>query len=90
MFSPESLKQLVKDILRRLVAVNQYEPLFSKVKSQVYLFRPKNVTVPFEAEDYCLSELAQLPIIIRYFEGNHLTMLQDPKLGEAIHEYLLQ
>lgn len=54
----------------------------------MYLFKPKISAVPVEEEDYCLSELAELPIVIRYFEGNHLSMLDDPQLGEAINQYL--
>lgn len=78
----------VTDIQRRLLAVKQYNPSYAKIKSQVYLFKPKVTFIPEEEEDYCLSELTELPVEVRYFEGDHFTMLQNLELGHAINECL--
>lgn len=89
LFSSGYLRQFIKDVQKRVLAVYQYKPSFGRIKSQVCLFKPKGSVTSTEAEDYGLSEITESLVQIRYLEGDHLTMLQDPKLGGAINKYFL-
>lgn len=86
--SPDYFKRAVTDIQRRISSVKHYYPSFEKIESAVYLFKPKVTFIQIDEEDYCLSELTEFPIEVKYFEGDHFTMLQDPELGRAINERL--
>jgi fatty acid synthase, animal type len=56
------------------------------LQSAITLIRPTEVSVIDIDEDYGLSKYTEHPINLKFIEGNHLTMLENPKLGQIINE----
>lgn len=87
--------QMVRDrlygIYMRTVATMDYKPSYgnTKIKSIVKLFRPKEfITMANIENDYGLSEFVERDVEVCFFNGNHMTVLQDPYLSEAIDELI--
>ena len=58
----------------------------NKLKAQVTLIRPTEVSIADIEEDYALSKHTISPVHLKFIEGNHITMLDNPKLPQIINE----
>lgn len=88
-YSDSALKKIILDIQKRVSIVNRYEPNVGKVRSEVVLYKPTEISVKGEKEDYGLSDFVQGAVSVRYFEGNHFTILKNSDLRTSLNEFLL-
>ncbi|XP_018336345.1 fatty acid synthase-like [Agrilus planipennis] len=87
--SEEYLRAVGQGVCRRLQAVVTYKPKFySKIKSTVILFRPTRSSVSNIANDYGLNDLCEKEVEIRFFEGNHLTILENQEVANTINDLI--
>ncbi|XP_044764578.1 fatty acid synthase-like [Coccinella septempunctata] len=86
--SPQYQKKVAVGFHTRLKELRTYEPDYPKIMSAVRLFKPSTLSVQNFAEDYNLSRLCANLVEVRLFEGNHITILDNPSVAEAINEIL--
>lgn len=68
-------------------ALLSYRPTYSKITSKLVLCKPTERSVAADDEDYGLCEFAE-DVKIRYFTGNHFSMLKNVDLCKFIAEEL--
>lgn len=84
-----SYQRLVANsIYKRTKALMNYTPSYRKLKSHVKLLKPTNASVIGLPEDYGLSDYFDKSIEVQTFEGNHVTILENEKVAEAINDSL--
>lgn len=71
----------------RLRAAKNYDPQY-KIKSDVWLFKAGTVSLIHGDEDLGLSNLCQNVIEVKTFNGNHITVLENPELAQHINELI--
>ncbi|KAK9884293.1 hypothetical protein WA026_005245 [Henosepilachna vigintioctopunctata] len=86
--SPQYQKKAAIAFYTRIKELRTYAPDYTKIQSAVRLFKPSTLSVTNFADDYKLSELCANLVEIRIFEGNHLTILENVEVGEAINGVL--
>lgn len=88
-FSPAYLHKVCTAMANRLRAVNALnaDTDVPRLKSQIKLVRPQQASFTDIADDYELSKYASHSVDVQYIEGNHLTMLDNPKLADIINEF---
>ncbi|KAL3270572.1 hypothetical protein HHI36_021109 [Cryptolaemus montrouzieri] len=86
--SPSYQKKVAIGFYTRLKELRTYEPDYPKIQSEVRLFKPSILSVQNFAEDYNLPRLCTNFAEIRSFEGNHITILENQLVSEAINEIL--
>ncbi|XP_045465555.1 fatty acid synthase-like [Harmonia axyridis] len=86
--SPQYQKKVAVGFYTRLKELRTYEPDYPKIISTVRLFKPSTLSVQNFAEDYNLSRLCSNTVEVTLFEGNHITILDNPSVAEAINETL--
>lgn len=65
----------------------EYKPSYGKIKSTVKLFRPTEfIRIAQTEKDYGLSELVEAPVQVDFFDGNHISVLKNLSLSEAIND----
>lgn len=86
----DDIKNALVLLYKRTAAVLDYSPNFNKIKSTVKLYRPTEQVVPSNIEhDYGLQKLVENTIEVQFIEGNHISMLQNSNLCNAINGLLL-
>ncbi|KAJ8976879.1 hypothetical protein NQ317_001203 [Molorchus minor] len=78
-------KKVASSIYRRLNALKLYSPSYSKLKSDIKLYKPKIGSIRGLPEDYGLSEFCEKPLEVMTFEGNHVTILENEMVAEALN-----
>lgn len=91
-YSEAYIKNIMLAMLNRLKAlfvVNTDEKVNNdeKINSPILLVRPTNASVTNIAEDYELSNYANGEIIVKYINGNHITILDNDELVGTINEF---
>ncbi|XP_053693616.1 fatty acid synthase [Sabethes cyaneus] len=86
-YSENYLRMMTKALFNRikitlLTDISKIEPL----ESPITLVRPTEVSVVDIEEDYGLSEYTKGNVSLKFLEGNHITMLENPKLTQIITE----
>lgn len=84
--NPEYIKDVIDGVYRRSALVVDYVPSFKVINSAIVVCKPSEVSVTMEEEDYGVSEFARGPVQVKQLEGNHVTMLGNPELKQAIEE----
>lgn len=69
---------------RKLKALCIYKPGFGAINTPVVLFRPQQVALEDIAEDYNLSKFTRNQVEVRFFKGDHFTILRNPELSQNI------
>ncbi|XP_060533831.1 fatty acid synthase-like [Cylas formicarius] len=82
--SPEHQKASTISLYKRIKALVMYEPDF-KLKSRVTLLKPTHSSIEMDSEDYGLSKVCEHPVELKMFEGNHVTILENPEVWQAIN-----
>lgn len=57
-------------------------------QTPITLVRPTEFSILEIEDDYGLSAYSSENIDIKYIEGNHITILENPKLHDLLNEYL--
>jgi fatty acid synthase, animal type len=86
-YSEQYVLQMTTAIFNRIkIALSTDLENVEPIKSSITLVRPTEVSVIDIEEDYGLSRYTEQPINLKFIEGNHVTMLDNPKLGQIINE----
>ncbi|XP_044764314.1 fatty acid synthase-like [Coccinella septempunctata] len=84
--SPQYLRKVFTAFKTRLSELRTYSATYPKIQSPVRLFKAATATVLDFAEDYQLSKLCADIKDVKVFEGNHLTIAENPELADIINE----
>lgn len=92
-YSIEYLKKIITAILNRLKVVVSLNVegdeintvMDKKLKSEITLIRPTQVSFADIAEDYDLHKYTEKDVTIKYVDGNHLTVLENNELANLIN-----
>lgn len=79
---------IVSEIYKRYKNLDTYQPTYKNFKSDIKVFRPVSFIVGNMEDKYGLSQFFQKPVEIRYFEGNHETILENEKLADALNAFI--
>lgn len=86
-YSEPYLRNMMEALYNRLKIVFSFDTKnVTKIKSSITLVRPTEVAVVDIDEDYELSKYTEGSITLKFLEGNHTTMLDNPKLSLIINE----
>lgn len=86
-YSDEYLRKMVISLFNRLRLIFDFDiNAVKKVKSSITLVRPTEVAVVDIDEDYELSKLTEGTVQLRFIEGNHASMLDNPQLAQIIND----
>lgn len=81
------VRKRIYGIYMRTYTIMQYKPSYGKIKSTVKLFRPtKFIRIAKTEQDYGLSYVVEEPVEVRFFEGDHMSVLQNLTLSKAIND----
>lgn len=91
-YSTPYLHKIIAAMSNRLKAVSKLsdtgtDDTVVKLQSPITLIRPTQASFTDIADDYELSNLATRPIDVRYVQGNHLSMLDNPEVAKIIDEF---
>ncbi|KAB0791242.1 hypothetical protein PPYR_03042 [Photinus pyralis] len=67
-----------------------YDPKFEKIKSAVTFINPTQSALRETVQGYDLEDLCENPISVQTFQGNHLTILRNIKMAEAINQLITE
>ncbi|KAH1010150.1 fatty acid synthase [Dendroctonus ponderosae] len=90
----QSTKIDQNDKYQRAMAICLYKRIKAIVKSgsdinlesRVILFKPTLVSIKLPEEDYGLSKYCNKPVEVRVFDGNHVSILDNVEVANAINE----
>lgn len=86
-YSEDYLRKMVSSLYSRLRLVFDFDiNAVPKVKSSITLVRPTEVAVVDIDEDYELSKYTEGTVQLKFIEGNHGTMLDNPQLADIIND----
>lgn len=86
-YSAEYLRKMVYTMYSRLRLVFDFDiNAVSKVKSSITLVRPTEVAVVDIEEDYDLSKCTEGTVQLKFIDGNHASMLDNPQLAQIIND----
>lgn len=86
-YSENYLHNLVSSLFNRLKMVFDFDAdNMKKIKSSITLIRPTEVAVVDIDEDYELSKYTEGSVDLKFVEGNHATMLDNPRLAQIIND----
>ena len=87
LYSQKYLRNIIKALYNRLKVVLQYDlDTIVQIKSPITLIRPTEVSIVDIEEDYSINKYTTGPVSLKFIEGNHMTMLDNPKLIQIINE----
>lgn len=86
-YSTNYLRTMANCLFQRIKMVIDYQDdTHQIIKSPVTLVRPTEISIVDVDDDYGLHKLTCGTMNVKYIEGNHLTMLENPKLIQIINE----
>lgn len=85
--SESYLRDMIDSLFNRLKMVFDFDAdNMRKIKSSITLIRPTEVAVVDIEEDYELSKYTEGSVDLKFVEGNHATMLDNPRLSQIIND----
>lgn len=75
-------------LYKRINAVAKYEYIHSKLVTPTTLYKPSISTYTEAEEDLGWSAMCENPVIVKCFDGNHVTILNNELLAEEINSEL--
>ena len=86
-YSTDYLRKMANCLYQRIKMVIDYKSDSNYIlRSPITLVRPTEISIVDVEEDYGLHKLTNGTTNVKYVEGNHLTMLENPKLIQIINE----
>lgn len=81
----------VRSAIMRSYALKLFQTPRKSVRAECMFCKAANSHIPANAlpEDYGLSDFLQKPLKVVSFDGNHVTVLENPELAKCINEFLL-
>jgi fatty acid synthase, animal type len=87
LYTVEYLRTMAYCLFKRIKMVIEYESdKTQSIRSPITLIRPTEISIVDVEEDYGLQKLTRGEVLVKYVTGNHLTMLENPKVVQIIHE----
>lgn len=87
LYSNDYLRTMANCLFQRIKMVIDYKNEANQtLKSPITLVRPTEISIVDVEEDYGIHKLTNGTTSVKYVEGNHLTMLENPKLIQIINE----
>lgn len=86
--SKEYQAKLSISFYKRIKSVLIYEYKHMKIDCNTFLYKPTVATLADANEDFNLSDICNEPITIKYFDGDHVTILENDKLAADINRVL--
>lgn len=87
LYSTDYLRTMSNCLFQRIKMVIDYKVDPSRVlKSPVTLVRPTEISIVDVDADYGVHKLTSGTTSVKFVEGNHLTMLENPKLIQIIND----
>lgn len=86
-YSENYLRNLVSSLFSRLKMVFEFNAdNITKIKSSITLIRPTEVAVVDIEENYELNKWTEGNVDLKFIDGNHATVLDNPRLAEIIND----
>lgn len=87
LYTTEYLRKMANCLFQRIKMVIDFKRDPSQVlKSPITLVRPTEISIVDVEEDYGVHKLTIGNTNVKYVEGNHLTMLENPKLVQILND----
>uniref|UniRef100_A0A1A9UN38 oleoyl-[acyl-carrier-protein] hydrolase n=1 Tax=Glossina austeni TaxID=7395 RepID=A0A1A9UN38_GLOAU len=87
-YSSDYSKAMIHAMFRRISSVITHDPKsFEQINTPITLVRPTDVALRDIDENYCLQEITKGTVIVKFIEGNHTTMLDNPALTQLINDF---
>lgn len=86
-YTEEYLRKMTHALFYRIKMALEYDlDTVHKIQSNITLIRPNEVSVVDIDEEYGLSKYTNGVVNLKFIEGNHITMLENPKLSQIIND----
>jgi fatty acid synthase len=86
-YSIDYLRKMAYALFQRIKLTLEFDlDNVTPIKSVVTLVRPNEVSVVDIDEEYGLTRYSKQSIVLKFINGNHITMLENPKLPQIINE----
>lgn len=76
---------LAISLYKRLLAIKSYKPSFSKIRSLVHLYKAKTAIIQDLEDDHGLSNWCHQKVNVKYFDGDHVSILDNEELAFEIN-----
>jgi fatty acid synthase len=87
LYSTGYLRDMAFCLFQRLKMVIDYKYDYKHIiRTSITLIRPTEISTVDVDEDYGLQKVTKGDVNIKYVDGNHLTMLESPKLAQIINQ----
>lgn len=84
--SREEQRNICAGIYNRLIALQNYDTSnLAPLRSPIILLKPSMPTLKSVSADYGLSSITRENVEIHVVDGNHVTILDEPKIATAIN-----
>ncbi|KAG5860726.1 hypothetical protein JTB14_035063 [Gonioctena quinquepunctata] len=87
-YGPASQKLVANGIYGRIRALETYTPSYSKLKSKIKLYKPRDSNIRGFEVDYGLSQISEQQVDIEVFDGNHVTILDNLEVAKALNSLI--
>ncbi|XP_055853355.1 fatty acid synthase [Episyrphus balteatus] len=88
LYSKEYAKVMVNAMFNRVKMAAEVDlESLDVLKAPITLVRPSEVAMVDVEEDYSLSKLTTSTVTVKFVEGSHTTMLDNPKLAKMINDF---
>lgn len=84
--SPKYQREVALGMYKRLFGLVHYAPTFLKLATPITLFRPETAALQNIPEDYNLSQFTERPVEVKFYEGDHLTILENKEVARDLVE----
>jgi fatty acid synthase, animal type len=86
-YSNEYLKIMANCLFLRIKMVLDYKIDFKDtIRTPITLIRPNEISIVEVEEDYGLKKLTSGDVNVKFVDGNHFSMLENPKLVQIIND----
>ncbi|CAH0548596.1 unnamed protein product [Brassicogethes aeneus] len=86
--SPEHQRMCAIAVYKRIKGLLTYIPTYDSINTKTWLFKPTHNSMHILRDDYSLNEVVSNEVIVKLFEGNHVTILDNSDLGAFISKII--
>lgn len=87
LYSTDYLRKMANCLFLRIKMVICYKnDMQTLLKAPITLIRPTEISIVEVDEDYGLQKLTKGEVDVKFINGNHMTMTENPKLVQIINE----
>lgn len=87
LYTVDYLRTMANCLFMRIKMVIEYEiDKKQSLRSPITLIRPTEISIVDVEEDYGIQRLTRGEVLVKYVNGNHLTMVENSKVVQIIHE----